>query len=189
MFSRSVRRWAIALGVSVAALTGAYAGVLVATNNFHELVPGEVYRSAQPSPADLRAIEATYGVASVLNLRGASAGKGWYDAEAAAARAAGVTLIDFRMSASSELTPVEVERLIQTMRDAPKPLLIHCRSGADRTGAASALYLAAIKHADEETAEWQLSPLYGHIATWGLPSFAMDRMWETAEPSLGFHDS
>jgi len=64
------------------------------------------------------------------------------------------------------------------MRDAPKPLLIHCKAGADRTGLASALYLGALEHQTRETAGWQLSILYGHIAIpWLSCAWPMDVTW------------
>lgn len=187
--SRTAGRWALSIGLAAAATVAGYAGLLVATGNFHVLVAGEAYRVAQPSPDRIRQIKADYGLASILNLLGENVGKPWYDAEAAAAREAGVTLLNFRMSAAGELNAAEVAKLIGIMRDAPKPLLIHCRNGADRSGIASALYLAALKGADEETAEWQLSPLYGHVAIQGMPNFAMERTWEANEPALGFNGS
>ncbi|MFD2031462.1 tyrosine-protein phosphatase [Ancylobacter dichloromethanicus] len=50
------------------------------------------------------------------------------------------------------------------MKDAKKPILIHCQAGADRSGLASALYLAAIKkNSAEAEAEAQLSIRYGHF--------------------------
>ena len=71
-----------------------------------------------------------------------------------------------------------------------KPLLIHCQSGADRSGPAAALYLAAIARHGEAAAEDQLSIRYGHI---GLPhvssAYAMGRTWETLERWLGFAGS
>jgi protein tyrosine/serine phosphatase len=72
------------------------------------------------------------------------------------------------------------------MRDAPKPILIHCQAGADRTGLVSVLYLQQIAGIDEETAEEQLSVRFGHI---GIPylssTFAMDRSWENLEKVFG----
>ena len=66
--------------------------------------------------------------------------------------------------------------------DAPRPILIHCRSGADRTGLASVVYLARVAHADEETAERQLSIRYGHFAVPFFSSaYAMDESWEDME--------
>jgi len=86
------------------------------------------------------------------------------------------------MSSSSEISTEEAEQLKAIFRDAPKPILIHCRSGADRTGLAAVIYLQQLAGVDEETAEWQLSPLYGHIGIpWLSPTFAMDRAWEMLE--------
>jgi protein tyrosine/serine phosphatase len=75
------------------------------------------------------------------------------------------------------------------MKDAPKPLLIHCLSGADRTGLASALYLAAVSKTNEKVAEGQMSIFYGHIALSISRAFAMDRTFEKLEPLLGFRES
>jgi protein tyrosine/serine phosphatase len=101
-----------------------------------------------------------------------------------------VAHVDFRMSASRELTQSEAERLLAILNAADKPLLIHCQSGADRSGLAAALYLAAIARHGEAAAEDQLSIRYGHI---GLPhvssAYAMDRTWETLERWLGFSGS
>ncbi|WP_160004388.1 dual specificity protein phosphatase family protein [Rhizobium sp. 18055] len=170
-------------------IVGGYSSYLAATDNFHTVVPGEVYRSSQPSAETIADIEKRYGIKTILNLRGDSGKPQWYDEEVAQAKALGITHIDFGMSAAKQLTQEKAEALIRIMRDAPKPILIHCRSGADRTGLASALYLAAIAKTSEKTAEGQMSILYGHL---GLPlsaAFAMDRTFEMMEPVLGFPDS
>jgi protein tyrosine/serine phosphatase len=75
--------------------------------------------------------------------------------------------------------------LIALMRDAPKPILIHCLAGADRTGLASVIYLQQIAHIDEDTAEWQLSPIYGHLNLPFLKAYAMDETWAGLEQLLG----
>jgi protein tyrosine/serine phosphatase len=94
------------------------------------------------------------------------------------------------MSANRELTQAQAERLLAILNAADKPLLIHCQSGADRSGLAAALYLAAIARHGEAAAKDQLSFRYGHI---GLPhlssAYAMDRAWERLEPWLGFAPS
>jgi protein tyrosine/serine phosphatase len=170
-------------------IVGGYSSYLAATDNFHTVIPGEVYRSSQPSAEAIADLEKRYGIKTILNLRGESNKPGWYTAEVAQAKALNIAHIDFSMSAARELSEEKAQALIKIMRDAPKPILIHCRSGADRTGLASALYLAAIANANEKTAEGQMSIFYGHL---GLPisrAFAMDRTFEMMEPLLGFAQS
>ena len=184
-----LRRTAIALSTMLVASLGWF-GWLQASGNFHPIVAGQAYRAAQLDGASLRRWQRDHGIASVLNLRGENDGKGWYDDEIAATRDLGLTHIDFRMSASTALTAPEARQLIQIMRDAPKPILIHCKSGADRTGLAAALFVAGIAKGTEIAAEWQLSPRYGHVGLpWISAAWAMDETWESLEHELGFPHS
>lgn len=179
-------------GVALAAVVtlGGHLSYLALSGNFHPVVAGEVYRSAQVSAQDIAAYRSDYGIRSILNLRGAAPGEDWYDAEVAASSALGIVHRDFAMSASVQLSQAEAGRLIALMRALPKPLLVHCRHGSDRTGLAMALYLAAIRGADEATAEGQLSLRYGHFAVPVLSdAWPMDQSWERLEPGLGFVES
>ncbi|WP_137130372.1 tyrosine-protein phosphatase [Rhizobium sp. FY34] len=172
-----------ALGLVLA--LGLYLGYLQLSGNFHEILPGKFYRSAQLSSEDLgRAID-TYHIKTVINLRGTNTGHSWYDDEVAVTQAHGAKHIDFGISALKELTPEKSMALVALMRDAEGPLLIHCRGGADRTGLASVMYLQQIAGVDEETAEWQLTPLYGHINLPFLGAYAMDDTWEQFEKLIG----
>jgi len=179
------------LGLTFLALSavGGYAADVVANNNFNEVRPGELYRSAQPSAREIAAYVGRYKIKTIVNLRGANAGTSWYDSEVAASRSLGVTHIDFAMSAKRELTQARAEALVRILREAPKPVLIHCQSGADRSGLASALYLAAISKTDEATAENQLSIRYGHISLPLAGAYAMDVTFERLEPWLGLGEA
>ncbi len=170
-------------------LLGAYADFLHLSGNFNPVVPGQVYRSAQPTPSALRDYAARYKIRSIINLRGDNTGKTWYDDEVRTAGELGIKHIDFGISARKELDRNEVQQLIALMRDAPKPLLIHCNAGADRSGLASALYLADIAQQSEEVAEGQLSFYFGHISLPFIKEFAMDRTFEAMEPWLGMQRS
>jgi protein tyrosine/serine phosphatase len=169
----------------VTLLIGGYLGGLQLTDNFHEVLPGVLYRSAQPSATDITNYVRKYGIRMVVNLRGEN-DSDWYRQEIAATEQANIEHLDFRMSASQELSVEQAAELVQLLSDAPKPLLIHCQSGADRTGLASVLYLQQIAGIDEKTAEGQLSIRYGHI---GIPyissAYAMDRTWEKLERIFG----
>ena len=171
------------------AICGLFYAYLLETTNFHPVIAGEVYRSSQPSAATIAQLHSEYGIRTIINLRGENTGHGWYDREMAQAKELDINHIDFRMSSRHELTQEQAAKLVQLMRDAPKPLLIHCQAGADRTGLASALYLAAISKTSENVAENQMSIYYGHIPLSINSAYAMDRTFEKLETWLGLSNS
>ena len=138
-------------------------GVLrVLWRNFHQIAP-QVYRSNQPSAAQLTAIHARVGLKSVLNLRGRSQ-QSFYLFEAEACAFLGVTLVDLPLSASQAPSRAKLETLHTLLQTLPKPLLIHCKSGADRTGLAAVMYLLVVQNLPFEEARRQLSWRYLHVA-------------------------
>ncbi len=158
-------------------LGGAY-GVIEYDGNFHAVESGQVYRSAQLDGEDLTRRIQENGIKSVLNLRGESPGSDWYDAELAAARSQGVTHLDYRMSAGKPLSLEQMQEVLRLIEQAPKPILIHCKAGADRTGLVSAIYLAN-QGASMERVQQALSVRYGHlpILHWSS-TIAMDQSLE-----------
>jgi protein tyrosine/serine phosphatase len=160
--SRWIRRLAFALALPAVALA-AFVLSVVAHHNFHIVSPGLVYRSGQMNAGALSEIIPEYGIKSILNLRGPGADKDWYVAEVDAARRLGVQHFDYALSASRELTDEEMDEILATIRAAPKPILIHCKSGSDRTGVAGALYLYSLEGRPAPLAGRQLTVLYGHI--------------------------
>lgn len=104
---RRTRRTAkIAGGIALAVVVavGGYLGALQITGNFHPVVAGQLYRSAQPGPADIARYQKDYGIKTIVNLRGENTGSPWYDAEIAEAGKLSIAHINFRMSARRELT-------------------------------------------------------------------------------------
>jgi protein tyrosine/serine phosphatase len=57
-------------------------------------------------------------------------------------------------------------------------VLIHCQSGADRTGLVAAIYEYAVAARPAEEAEEQLSLRYGHVPYLWSRTGAMDRSFE-----------
>jgi protein tyrosine/serine phosphatase len=163
---------------------GLYLGFLQLSGNFHTVIAGEFYRSAQPSAKQLEKYVTDHGIKTVINLRGQSESR-WYRDEIAKAEALGVRHIDFKMSSSETVTSEVADQLIDIMKSAPKPILIHCKAGADRSGIVSAIYSRSIAGWNEESAERQLSMYFGHIGIPYLsPTYALDESWERLEPHL-----
>lgn len=173
--------------LSLVALVFGYLGILQLTGNFHEVVPGELYRSAQLSGKQIIKKSDQHSIRTIINLRGDNKGETWYDHEIESAQLLGLHHVDFRMSSGRQLNQAEVAQLIRIMREAPKPILIHCKGGADRTGLASALYLAAIKKQGKFEAKKQLSFMYGHTPFLFLKTIAMDNTFESTTSILGYN--
>jgi protein tyrosine/serine phosphatase len=161
---------------------GGYAGYLQLSGNFHPVIEGQLYRSAQPSADRLASYIKAHGIKTVINLRGAHPNTAWYDNEVTMSQGLGVKHIDFGLSATHMVSPEKADELVRLMANAEKPILIHCQSGADRTGLAAALYSKDILGMDGDKAERQLSFYYGHV---GLPivsaAYAMDKSFEDVE--------
>jgi protein tyrosine/serine phosphatase len=179
------RRFSIAVAAAIGFIgvgCGAYAGYLQLSGNFHPVIDGQLYRSAQPTADELAEYVRAHGIKTVINLRGSDPGTPWYDDEVAMADGLGVKHIDFGLHASKVVSAQKIDQLIAMMAAAPKPILIHCQAGADRSGLVSALYMRKIAGLDERQAEGQLSFYYGHV---GIPvvsaAYAMDQTWEEIE--------
>lgn len=185
----SIKPHILALSLLVVLLwggIGAYVLFLDSTDNFHTVVSGELYRSAQMNADDLASFQKKYGFKTIINLRGQNKGCSWYDSEVAEAQKLGIKHIDFGMSAVKQLPLDKTDKLIALLRDSEKPILIHCKAGADRTGLASALYIAALKEGSEAEAEQNLSFAYGHFPLFFLGEYNMERTFERMEPLFGY---
>jgi len=134
--------------------------------NFGVVEPGTVYRAAQPQD-DLRRWVRMYHLASILNLRGGSKIDPWYVSEVRVAHERGVAFYDLPMSATRRPTRRELLILLDLFEHCRYPLLIHCKSGSDRTGLASALYVMARRGAWPEQAIRAFSLGYGHVPIGG----------------------
>lgn len=142
---------------------GGYVLYLLATDNFHVVVAGQVYRSGQMNGKALARVIHERGIQSVVNLRGGSGADGWYRDETNTTHQLGVGHYDFALSAGREVSDAEINTIMESIRHAPKPVLIHCNGGADRTALISAIYLYTLEGETAAEASRALSPFYGHI--------------------------
>jgi len=168
-------RW-LALALVVLAVGPLSYGLIVwEQGNFHVVSDGRVYRSRQLDSGELGQHVHRYGIKSVLNLRGKNLGAEWYQDEIRAAEVLGLRHYDYGISANRDLTDQDIQRILDILREAPKPILNHCMSGADRTSLVAALYLYRVECRSAVEADRQLSVRYGHFPFFGNSTVAMDR--------------
>ncbi len=128
--------------------------------NRHKVSP-KVWRSSQPAPYEI-AWFARRGIRTIVNLRGFR-DCGSYRLEYAACARHGIRLIDFRAHSRAAPPPAFFHNAKALFESVEYPMLMHCKSGADRVGLMSALYLIFAERRPVEEAVRQLSLRYGHI--------------------------
>ncbi|WP_145266420.1 tyrosine-protein phosphatase [Tautonia plasticadhaerens] len=162
---RRLARLAVASAVvALAALAVFHRPIFL--GNVGEVAPGRVYRCSQPK-GNLDALLASLRPGSILNLRGGSYADDWYLAEVRASDRLGIDFYDFPMEATRRPSRSELLTLIDVIDRCRYPLLIHCKSGADRTGLASALALMLLEGRPPDRAREQFSISYGHVPIGG----------------------
>lgn len=146
---------------------GVIAGVrfwyLEEQGNFHPITPGEAYRSAQLDRDELDYYIRKFNIHAIINLRGQNEGDAWYRQEIETSRNLNVSHFDLDLSAEKAPTQSEVAELLRLFRIAPRPVLIHCQAGADRSGLAAALWKMVIDGLPKSEARDQLSIRFGHM--------------------------
>ena len=131
--------------------------VLPEVENSYRVSP-ELYRSGQPDEEGFRTIEQA-GIKSVLNLREYHSD----DDEAAGTR---LKLLRYPVAAGS-VTEEDILNILNLLRTAPKPVLVHCWHGSDRTGITIAAYRIVEQGVSVEEAEKELTDdRFGHHEFW-----------------------
>lgn len=142
--------------------------------NLHQIAPG-VWRSNQPSVARLHRYKAM-GIKSILNLRGEDIFS-FYLFERETCAELGITLIDVKIYARSLVPRERYLEIFEIFDRIEKPFVLHCKSGADRAGLVSALWLLDQEGATLDQARAMLSLKYMHLkrTRTGLMDFLLER--------------
>ncbi|WP_338669068.1 fused DSP-PTPase phosphatase/NAD kinase-like protein [Pseudodesulfovibrio methanolicus] len=178
-----LRTAAATLGV-LAVLFAARVWYLEEQGNFHAITVGEAYRSAQLDRDELAHYVRRHHIRSIINLRGDRPEKAWYREEIATARELGIRHFDFGgIRATRAPSPRQVHELLELFAMAPRPVLLHCRAGADRSGLAAALWKTMVDGAPASEARKQLSLRYGHVPVG--PTTVLDAFFDHWNPAEG----
>ena len=133
-----------------------------------------VWRSGHPSIKRLEWFHAM-GVNTVLNLRGSHKRSHYYFEKTTTDRL-GMTLVDISLSARNLVPAPTMLKLLDIFETIDHPFVLHCKSGADRAGLVSALYLIHMKDMPIAQARKQLSPRFLHFrrTSTGILDFMLD---------------
>jgi protein tyrosine/serine phosphatase len=127
----------------------------------YDRVSENTFRSNQPSHRRLAAFKREGG-RTVVNLRG-TAVQSYFLLESEACKALGLELVNVRFWARRAPPLGHIEVLLDVFDTAQRPLLMHCKSGADRASLAAAFYLIHIDGAPVAVARQQMGVRYLHL--------------------------
>jgi protein tyrosine/serine phosphatase len=147
------------------------------------------WRAAQPAPHQLARI-ASLGVKTVVNLRGARV-CGSYWLEQAACAKHGMTLVDYQVRSRAAPSKQELLGARDLLSSVEYPILLHCKSGADRAGLMSTLYMIVREGKPVAEAKQQLALSFGHIrqSDTGILDYFFERyLADTATSPMPFFD-
>jgi protein tyrosine/serine phosphatase len=181
-FSRRVRIVIAALVLLMLPPAGYFGVYMRVQGNFHAITPGEAYRSAKLDREKLERYITKYNIKSIVNLIGEDPRKPWYQEELEVSAKHNIKHYDITLSATEEPTDDAVLKLVEIFHHAPRPVLIHCKGGSDRSGRAAAMWKVIVDKEPKTEARKQLSILYGHFP-FGKTS-AMDHFFEEWNPAL-----
>ena len=109
--------------------------------NFHWVTPGECARMAQAWAGGVGPFLEKRGIAALINLRGRNDDLSWWKNETKAAGMRGIAHLDAMLDSRRLPTRAMLVRLIEAFDSAPRPFVLKCSGGQDRTSFAAALYL------------------------------------------------
>ena len=130
---------------------------------FFPVIEKQVYRSAQLSPSRLDAVIQTHGIRTIIALLGHEKGATWYDNEKAVAERHQVKLLNIGFGSHELPQYNRLNQLVDALLSVPRPILLHCYRGADRTGMASAIALILDNDPSLEILEKQFSWRFGVV--------------------------
>jgi protein tyrosine/serine phosphatase len=129
-------------------------------NNRHR-VGRDSWRSAQPAPHHI-AWAGKRGIKTIINLRGEqSYGTRWLEQQACARH--GVALVDLTLRSRAAPSLAEFRAMKDLLEKVEYPILVHCKSGADRAGLMSVMISHLHDGLPIREALSQLSLRYGHV--------------------------
>lgn len=144
-----------------------YTSVFRLSKNFHEVDPGKFYRSAQLTPEELQDAINKYGIKTVISLRGAPENSYWVPGQKAILEKNNVAFHHFGWTTDYFPETDRLKGYLQVLQNAERPILVHCRTGADRTGEATAMYAIDFMGYDNQKAINE----FLNFKYWHVPKF------------------
>lgn len=155
--------------------------------NFHEIDRGKFYRSEQLNMKDFEKYLKKFGFKTIINLRGPNFKE--YEAQKNMAIQSGAEYVTLGMSAKRLPHREDLVTLLDAFENGQRPIYVHCKGGADRTGEASALYQMLYMGKTVKEALKMLTTKYLHFRMfYPAKSYFVRQLWQGIDWALNEYD-
>ena len=122
-------------------------------DNFYK-VSDDIYRSEQPSLKEIEQLN-TIGIKTIINLR-------LWHSDRDKLTNTGIAEVRINMRAG-KVTDEKIIQILKAIKNSPKPILIHCWHGSDRTGVVIAMYRLIFQNwSKRQVIDELMQPEFGH---------------------------
>jgi hypothetical protein len=150
--------------------------------NFHWIEQDRAARASQAYAGFLRAFLQSHGIRAIVNLRGRNPHHAWWRYETRTCNAAGIAHRDVKLNSRQLPSRAMLLDLIDALDAVPRPFLLKCSGGQDRTSFAAAIYLLhsggwkSLAAAQQQFARWPYLHLPRRQQRWLqlFPAFACE---------------
>ena len=155
--------------------------------NFHWIEPGEAARSAQAYAGFLGPFLRAHGIRGLINLRGSNPGHSWWRYETGTCARGDIVHCDVKLNSRQLPAQATLATLIGAFESVPRPFLLKCSGGQDRTSFAAVLFLLhrrgweGLAEAARQFARWPYLHLPNRNQRWLrlFPVFAAEQARQT----------
>ena len=137
-------------------------------DNFHEVDKDNLYRCRQLSDTNLEQYINQYNIKTILNVRGYDEEPEIRKREQEICKKNNVLFFGVPIRGKS-VSEYDIQQVMAILETTPRPIIVHCYAGADRTGLTCALYRLLNGRSIDEALQ-ELSVRYGHFS-WLDPVF------------------
>jgi protein tyrosine/serine phosphatase len=145
--------------------------------NFYQ-IDKDAFRSGQLNKYNLEYYLKKHKIKTVLNFRGEELWDYDYVDEKRITKELNIKLVNYGISNGRFLGLKKTSEIVEILKTAQKPILIHCWGGSDRTSLGAALYQYAIAGKSVEVAREEFSWVYGHVPFFREKVIAMDKSFD-----------
>lgn len=159
--------------------------------NFHA-ISDEAYRSAQPTPSQIRKYVKKHNIKTIINLKGKNPKGPYWEFEKETCDELGIPIVNVGIKSRGIPNKDQIREAKEIFESIEYPIWMHCKAGSDRTGIYANLYQYFKLGIDiKDTNQLAFWP-YGHIkqSKAGQVDFYFDKFVEYQEqyPQTEFFD-